>query len=53
MAYWIWSIFLLLVDAAAVIILYNPVNNFAKYSASEVWQSPEVLWETFNVNYTN
>ena len=23
-----------------------------KYSASEVWQSSEVLWETFNVNYT-
>ena len=35
--------FLLLVDAATVIILYNPVNNFAKYSASEVSQSPEVL----------
>ena len=30
----------------------NPVNNFAKFSASEVWQSPEVIWETFNVNYT-
>ena len=30
----------------------NPVNNFAKYSASEVSQSPEVIWEIFNVNYT-
>ena len=26
----------------------NPVNNCAKFSASGVWQSPEVLWETFN-----
>ena len=26
----------------------NPVNAFAKFSASRVWQSLEVLWETFN-----
>ena len=30
----------------------NPVHNFAKFSASGVWQSPEVLWETLIINYT-
>ena len=27
----------------------NPANNFAKFSAPGVWESPEVLGEMFNV----